>query len=97
MNDSTPRPSRARLSMPALVALLRAPNTRTRAHEEVPTDCVRQFPVIGSDAVQLVGFDADGTARIKIELPADEPLDQWAKGMARWVRRKYGKPLSLMR
>ncbi len=36
---------------------------------ETPRDCVRQFPTLSPESVELVAFDWQGIARFKVEMP----------------------------
>lgn len=56
-----------------------------------PRDCVRQFPCVGDMAVELVGFDSEGVARISIKFGRDVPLAGWEEWITRWVRKRYGR------
>lgn len=53
-----------------------------------PTDCVRQFPTLNPETTELVGFDARGTPRIRVEIPKDEDINEWSAWLLRWVRRR---------
>lgn len=55
-----------------------------------PVDCVRQFPTLSPDLVQLIAFDWTGTARVKVELAAVEDLVDMEDRMLRWMRDRYG-------
>lgn len=61
-----------------------------------PRDCVRQLAVVGDDSIQLVGYDYQGRARIKLDLPADEDPATWEPWIMRWLHKKYGR-ISLVR
>lgn len=54
--------------------------------EQPPRDCVRVFPVVGRDAVRLVGFDSAGTAQIEVLMDRARLNEGWEARMLRWVR-----------
>lgn len=54
-----------------------------------PTNCIRQFPTLSADTVQLVAFDALGVARIRVEVSRGENLGEWERWLMRWLDRKY--------
>jgi len=50
--------------------------------------CVRQFPTLSSDTVELVGFDCCGHPKIRLQLPRTEEIPKWEKILMRWLRKK---------
>lgn len=53
------------------------------------TGCVRLFPTLSPDTVQVVAFDSRGIARLRIEMARGEDLEAWERWLLRWLRRKY--------
>lgn len=53
-----------------------------------PADCIRQFPTLSPDTIELVGFDSHATPRIRVELPRDENISEWSRWLLKWVRRR---------
>lgn len=62
-----------------------------------PRDCVRSFPTLNPNVTELVGFDLDGKARLKIVLPTEDVSDEWERWIMRYVRRKYSRRLRVIR
>jgi hypothetical protein len=54
--------------------------------EPEPRDCVRSYPVVGSDAVHLVGFDSQGKAQIQIMMERSRLTPLWEQRILKWVR-----------
>lgn len=69
------------------------PTPRAVQERDGPCDCVREFPVIGEQAVELVGFDLEGVPRIAIRFGLDVPVEGWERWILRWVRLRYGQRL----
>lgn len=88
-----PTPSRPTpLSSPALIGLMKTGRARQNRAEQPaspPTDCVVALPSISADTVELIGFDARGNARIRVEIPATEDVELWETWLLRWVRRRF--------
>jgi hypothetical protein len=57
--------------------------------DDAPKDCVRQFPTLSPDVVQLVPFDSRGVARLRVEVSISEDLEEWERWLLRWVRRRH--------
>lgn len=90
------------LSPASHVALLKAGFERMQRSGEIasdiqPRDCVLEFPSVSPDHVMLIGFDMDGRARIKVELEVSDAGPEWDRWLLKYVRRKYGKTLRLMK
>lgn len=80
----------------AIVDLMKAGRDRQSATPIAPPrDCVVALPSMTAETVELVGFDAAGNARLRVEIPATEDVEQWQTWMLRWVRRRFPS-LSLM-
>jgi hypothetical protein len=62
-----------------------------REHGE-PVDCVREFPTLSPDTVELVAFDWRGLPRFRTELPVIEDLESWSTLMLRRTRRLFPPP-----
>lgn len=53
-----------------------------------PSDCIRQFPTLNPDTVELIGFDSRSIPQIRIEIPRTEDVGEWSRWMLKWVRRR---------
>lgn len=63
---------------------------RCRAETQAPppADCVRQFPTLNPETVELVGFDSRSVPQIRVEIPRDEDVGEWSRWLLRWTRRR---------
>jgi hypothetical protein len=54
-----------------------------------PKDCVREFPTLNPETVELVAFDWEGQPRYRSEVPREEDLTSWHTLLLRRCRRMY--------
>lgn len=73
------------------------PSSATACAEDDPRDCVVTYPVVGSDAVMLVGYDSSGEAQIEIRMKTSRLTASWEKWILRWVRLWDRKAIRLVR
>lgn len=74
---------RISLFLDAAIAHRRREREATR-----PADCVRQFPTLNPDTVELIGFDSRSMPQIRVEIPKTEDVGAWSAWLLRWVRRR---------
>ena len=66
---------------------------RLEAQAPPPSDCIRQFPTLNPETIELVGFDSRSTPRIRVEIPRTEDVGEWSRWLLKWVRRREREDL----
>lgn len=92
-------PDQMKLSVLAHHGLLNAGFARLTQlmREDAPCDCVRVFPSISPEHSVLVAFDAEGRPRIRVEMESDEVSADWERWLLKYVRRRYGRRLQVLK
>lgn len=84
-------------AMTQAVPTFRREPIREAMSDDAPRDCVREFPTLSADVVELVSFDWEGHPRFKLAAPAGEDLDSWETLLLRRTRRLFPAPRATLR
>jgi hypothetical protein len=61
-----------------------------------PRDCVREYPTLSPDTVELVAFDWKGIPRYRLSVPVIENVEGWHEFLLKRCRKTFPRPLELL-
>lgn len=67
-----------------------------RAAPPPPRDCIREYPTLAPETVELVAFDWQGIPRYRLSVPVSEDVEGWHTFLLKRCRKIYPRPLHLI-